>query len=159
VMHLLNELTSRQETPIGTDAHRITTLVVDDSPAFVEVICALLELEPVVDVVGRAADGAEAIQAVAQLHPDLVLMDVHMPYMNGLTASILLTETFPSTKVILMSAEDTPQLRADCQTCGAQAFVYKPNFRKEFAGALEGSDLGVGPCPWSQPRPPGLRFP
>ena len=64
-------------------------------------------------------------------------MDVQMPYMNGLTTALLLSQHFPEIKVILMSADESLQTRIACQSSGARAFVYKPAFRTQFFGALE----------------------
>jgi DNA-binding NarL/FixJ family response regulator len=116
---------------------QIRTLVVDDSPDFLEVVCGLLGLEDCIEIVGTAADGSGAIQAASDLHPDVVLMDVQMPYMNGLTTTLLLAQHFPEIKVILMSADESLQTRIACQSSGARAFVYKPAFRAQFFGALE----------------------
>ena len=112
-------------------------LVVDDSPDFLDVVCGLLELEDFIEVAGRATDGSGAIQAASDLHPDVILMDVQMPYMNGLTTALLLSQHFPEIRVILMSADESLQTRIACQSSGARAFVYKPVFRTQFFCALE----------------------
>jgi response regulator RpfG family c-di-GMP phosphodiesterase len=67
------------------DPSRIRTVVVDDSPTFLQVACELLELDPAIDVVARAGKGGEAIETVMKTKPDMVLMDVNMPYLDGLT--------------------------------------------------------------------------
>ena len=115
----------------------IRVLVVDDSPDFLDVVCGLLELEDFIEVVGTATDGSGAIQSTSDLDPDVILMDVQMPYMNGLTTALLLSQHFPGIKVILMSADESLQTRIACQSSGARAFVYKPAFRTQFFGALE----------------------
>lgn len=112
-------------------------VVVDDSPDFLEVVCGLLALEDFIEVVGTAADGSGAIQAAADLHPDVILMDVQMPYMNGLTTALLLSQHFPAVKVVLMSADESLQTRIACQSSGAHAFIYKPAFRAQLFSALE----------------------
>jgi DNA-binding NarL/FixJ family response regulator len=114
---------------------------VDDSPLFLEAVCALLELNPEIEIVGVAADGVNAIEVVSSLLPELVLMDVDMPYLDGLNAALLISTRFPSIRVVLMSAEDSDELRADCQACGAAAFVHKLYFLQQFSYALESVDL------------------
>lgn len=114
-------------------------VVVEDSPTLLHAICALLEIEEGIEIVGRAADGEEAMEAVESVHPEFVLMDVSMPRMNGLVATKLLARHFPGTRVFLMSSEDSPQLREECLACGALAFVYKPSFRKELLAAIQAS--------------------
>jgi CheY-like chemotaxis protein len=124
----------RDELP-HLESHKLRAVVVDDSPNFIQVICALMELEEAVDVVGRATNGADAIQAVAHLQPDLVVMDVQMPLLDGLVAASFLWQQF-GTAIILMSGDESPQLREECLASGAVAFIYKPNFREEFMPAL-----------------------
>jgi DNA-binding NarL/FixJ family response regulator len=63
-------------------------------------------------------------------------MDVSMPGLDGLAATALLAEMSPAPVVVLMSSEDTPQLRSDCWRAGAFGFVYKPNFRADFEAVL-----------------------
>lgn len=116
---------------------RLRTVVVDDSETFLEVTCDLLDLEDVIDLVAAASDGVEAISTVARLKPALVLMDVSMPGLDGLAATALIAEMSPAPIVVLMSSEDTPQLRSDCLRAGAFDFVYKPNFRDELYAVLQ----------------------
>ena len=120
----------------GAEVKRIRTVVVDDSPGFLQVACALLELEPLIDLIARASKGGEAIETVMKLQPDLVLMDVHMPYLDGLTLAGFFASRFPAARVILMSGENTPELREACQGSGALGFISKENLRQEFTAAL-----------------------
>lgn len=82
----------------------IRTLVVDDTPDILQVICALLSTDDRIEIIGRATDGSEALEAVGSLRPDLVLMDVQMPIMDGLTAATLIRLKFPEASIVLMSA-------------------------------------------------------
>ena len=116
---------------------RIRTVVVDDSPTFLQVACALLELDPLIDLVARAGKGGEAIETVFKVQPDLVLTDVHMPYLDGLTLAWFFTRRFPAARVVLMSADNTPELREACEAAGAFDFVHKENFREEFGAILQ----------------------
>lgn len=104
----------------------IRTLVVDDTPAVLEVICALLEMEDCVEIVGRATDGSEALEAVLSLRPDMVVMDVQMPNMDGLTAGELIHSEFPEVYIVLMSADPSYHKKA-CGS-GADAFIDKLEF-------------------------------
>jgi two-component system response regulator YesN len=72
-----------------------------------------------------------------KLKPDLVLMDVHMPYLDGLTLAWFFAQRFPTARVVLMSTDNTPELREACEQSGALDFVHKENFREEFRAALE----------------------
>jgi DNA-binding NarL/FixJ family response regulator len=113
------------------------TLVVDDSLTILHAICSLLEHHEIVEVVGRAESGQETIDAVGELHPDLVLMDADMPGMSGLRASLLLSQASLAPKIVLMSMDTTPQFRRACSACGAYAVIYKPKFLSELARLIE----------------------
>lgn len=119
------------------DHFRIRLVIVDDSPELLEIFCNVLRSQHALEIVGRARDGSEAVEMTATLNPDLVLMDVQMPRMDGLSAAVVIALHFPNTCVVLMSGDDSPQLRAESRACGAQAFIYKPNFNNEIAGTLE----------------------
>ncbi|HLJ86570.1 MAG TPA: response regulator transcription factor [Candidatus Angelobacter sp.] len=123
----------------SADKHSIATriLVVDDSPTILHAICSLLEQEPTLEIIGKAEDGEQAIDAVVGLSPEVVLMDVSMPRMNGLRATKVLSERFPAIPILLMSIEDSPLLRAKCQASGAYAFIYKPRFRKQLLAVIQ----------------------
>jgi two-component system, NarL family, response regulator DesR len=126
-----------QEPLQEAGSKRIRTVVVDDSPTFLQVACELLELDPVIDLVARAGKGGEAIETVLKLQPDLVLMDVHMPYLDGLTLAWFFARRFPGSRVVLMSTDGSPELRDACETAGAFDFVHKENFREEFGAVLQ----------------------
>jgi two-component system, NarL family, invasion response regulator UvrY len=130
--------------------NKLRAIVVDDSLTILHAICSLLEHHEIVDVVGRAESGSETIDAVLNLHPDLVLMDADMPGMSGLRASLLLSQISPATRVVLMSMDTTPQFRNACCGCGACGLIYKPKFLSELAQLLEGR-----PQQWHEtfPRP------
>lgn len=117
-------------------SNAIATVVVDDSERILDIICALLESNGAV-VVGRAADGVQALEAVAKLRPDLLVMDIDMPRLNGMQATAILAEHFPDMKIILMSAEDSPKLRRQCNLSGAHAFTCKINFMEGITSAME----------------------
>ena len=125
-----------QQPADSTGAKRVRTVVVDDSEMFLQVACELLELDPLVDVIARAEKGGQAIETVMKLKPDLVLIDVHMPYLDGLTLAWFFTHRIPSARVVLMSSDNTPELRQACQDSGALDFVHKENFRSDFHAAL-----------------------
>ena len=91
---------------------RLRTLVVDDSLTILHAICSLLEHHRIVEVIGRAKSGREAIGKVTDLRPDLVLMDADMPGMSGLRAAILVSQTSPRTRTVVMSMDASPQFRA-----------------------------------------------
>ena len=81
----------------------VKVLVVDDHAILRDGIRSLLESQEDVEVVGEAGDGIEALEFTAKLHPDIVLMDISMPKMNGLEATRLIKERFPHVKVLIFN--------------------------------------------------------
>jgi DNA-binding NarL/FixJ family response regulator len=126
--------------------------VVDDSLTILHAICSLLEHQDIVEVVGRAESGPETIEAVSSLRPDVVLMDADMPGMSGLRTALLLSQTSPETRIVLMSMDTTPQFRRACSGCGAHAVIYKPKFLSELAHVL-----GQAPHEWQKSFPRARR--
>ena len=124
-----------EQVPLAPTRKR--TLVVDDSETILHAICSLLEHHDVVEVAGRAESGAQAIDVVLELKPDLILMDADMPGMSGLRTTLLLSQMAAGTDVILMSMDTSPRFRAACAGCGAKAVIYKPRFLPELSALLE----------------------
>jgi DNA-binding NarL/FixJ family response regulator len=123
--------------PVPQAPTRRRTLVVDDSETILHAICSLLDYHNLVEVAGRAESGTQAVDAVLELKPDLVLMDADMPGMSGLRTALLLSQMAPGTEVILMSMDTSPRFRAACAGCGAKAVIYKPKFLRELSVLLE----------------------
>ncbi len=127
--------TGRKPAPLPAAKKR--TLVVDDSATILHAICTLLEHHEIVEIAGRAEGGQEAIDAVLELKPELVLMDADMPGMSGLRTALLLSQMLPETGIILMSMDTSAQFRAACAGCGANAVIYKPKFLRELSTLLQ----------------------
>ncbi|MDI6689518.1 MAG: response regulator transcription factor [Actinomycetota bacterium] len=104
---------------------QIKVLVVDDDALFRRVLCESLELEKDIQVVGEAANGEEAISKAQELIPDVILMDVKMPKMNGAAATRYIKSKEPKIKVIMLSAYVDKQLIAESLQAGANAYLLK----------------------------------
>lgn len=104
---------------------RIRLLLVDDEPAVRRGLRMWLETEPDVDVVGEAGDGETAIALAQELDPNVVLMDVEMPVMDGISATAALQEGPEAPAVIVLSIHDDHETRQRSQRAGASAFVAK----------------------------------
>jgi DNA-binding NarL/FixJ family response regulator len=100
-------------------------LIVDDQPAVRFGLKMQLALEPGWAVVGEASNGEEALLLAGKLHPDLVLMDVRMPGMDGLVATERLLAQQPDCRVVILSIQDDCDTRARADAAGAGAFVAK----------------------------------
>lgn len=109
----------------GKTGKRIRTLVVDDSATARCAVCSLLELQPGIEVVGSAADGYQALDRINALHPDLILMDIQMPNLNGLEVMERLREQHSLARVIMISIHGGAETEARCKECGADGFVSK----------------------------------
>jgi DNA-binding NarL/FixJ family response regulator len=101
-------------------------LVVDDSFRFLKALCAHLQTEPLFQVVGTAMGGAEALHMAELLGPDLVLMDLNMPVMDGLQATAILRRRVPNMRIIIMTMEHPAAAEVKVRTHGAQGFIWKP---------------------------------
>ena len=112
----------------------IQTLIVDDSPRSRAGLRALLATSPEVEVVGEAASGSEAVEQVAQHHPDAVLMDVRMPGMDGLAATRCIKKKWPQIRVVLLTMYDS--YRQEAQAAGAEAYLIKGCSLDELINAL-----------------------
>jgi two-component system nitrate/nitrite response regulator NarL len=94
-------------------------VVVDDSPQYRRVICNLLEKQPNMQVVAEAEDGLYAVQAVEKHKPDVVLMDVSMPVLNGIDATWIIKSKFPDIRVIILSMHDVDSISETACKAGA----------------------------------------
>jgi DNA-binding NarL/FixJ family response regulator len=102
---------------------RCSVLLADDYPGMTTAIARLLR--PFFDVVGQVSDGLELFAAATRLRPDVVVMDLRMPGLNGLDACRRLKAEIPDVRVILYTAADDDRLRARALAMGASAFVPK----------------------------------
>ncbi len=114
----------------------IRLLLVDDQRLVRDGIEAMLSIEPDLEVVGTADNGEVAIEQVAALQPDVVLMDVRMPVMNGSAATYIISERFPETKVLVLSTYDDDEYIAQSIKAGAKGYLLKDMPSKELAEAI-----------------------
>jgi len=103
----------------------IRLLLVDDQPAVRRGLGLRLHLEPDIQVVGEASNGREALSLAQVLSPDVVLMDVEMPEMDGIEATVALRIADPQSVVVILSIHDDVETRKRAQAAGAVAFVEK----------------------------------
>ena len=103
----------------------IRLLLVDDQPAVLRGLRLSFQLEPDMQVVGEASTGREAFTLAQTLTPDVVLMDIEMPGMDGLEAAAALVTVVPQSAIVILSIHTDRQTRMRAQTAGAVAFVEK----------------------------------
>mgnify|MGYP000203293175 CR=1 FL=1 len=112
-------------------------LIVDDHPLTREALASLLEQHGF-EVVGQAGDGEEAIATAARLRPDLVLLDLTMPGMNGLTALPLVREAAPECEVVVLTASGTEENLLGAIRAGAAGYLLKSEAPERIAAFLRG---------------------
>ena len=115
---------------------QIRVLIADDHPVFRDGLASLLATQPDVDVVGTAGDGAEAVGLATELAPDVVVMDLQMPEMNGIDATRVLAESMPAVRVLVftMGEEDGTVLAA--MRAGARGYLVKGASQEEVVRAI-----------------------
>jgi DNA-binding NarL/FixJ family response regulator len=114
----------------------IQLLLVDDQNLVCQGLKAILSQEEDFQVVGTAENGEAAIELTEALHPDIVLMDVRMPIMNGLDATQIICQKFPDTKVLVLSTFDDDQYIADSMRAGAKGYLIKDMPSDELAQTI-----------------------
>lgn len=111
-------------------------LVVDDQKTVREILCSNLESEPDLEIVGTAADGEEAIAAISRLQPDVVLLDIVMQETDGLTATRIIAERFPETKILALSSHDSSEYLDRAIEMGAHGYATKDTDVHELVEAI-----------------------
>ncbi|WP_371152764.1 response regulator [Buchananella felis] len=114
----------------------ITVLLVDDQSLMRMGFRMVLDAEDGIEVIGEAADGATAISMVRSLRPDVVLMDVRMPGMNGIDATAQIAAEFPTTKVLILTTFDLDEYAFAGLRAGASGFLLKDTRPAELAEAI-----------------------
>jgi pilus assembly protein CpaE len=107
-------------------ADSIRVLAVDDSPTIRETLAVLIETQPDMELIGSAASGHEAVRRAAELQPDIVLMDIHMPDLDGIQATWLVSSRAPHGAVIMVTSEERIDFLQKAMSAGAQGYVLKP---------------------------------
>jgi DNA-binding NarL/FixJ family response regulator len=121
----------------GTDG-QVTVVVADDQPLMRAALSGCLDVEDDLQVVGQAANGAEAVELAGALQPDVVVMDIRMPVMDGITATRRITAagTGPPTRVLLMTTFDGDAHIVEGLRAGASGFLVKDSTPEELAHAV-----------------------
>jgi DNA-binding NarL/FixJ family response regulator len=115
----------------------VRVLIADDQRVVREGLAMVLGLLPDVDVVGAASDGFEAVALAAELHPDIVLMDLRMPRCDGVEATRLLVEREPATKVVILTTYADDKSVIDALRAGARGYLTKDAGGEEIREALQ----------------------
>jgi DNA-binding NarL/FixJ family response regulator len=138
---------------------RTRVLVVDDNERYGAMLCRFVASHPGIEVVGRAANGGEAIAMVSLLEPDMVLMDVCMPGIDGIAATRAVTAMRNPAKVILLTAHRSADSEQQCLNAGASGFLRKSDADGQLIEMIRGlsavvseADCAIGAG--EDPEPP-----
>jgi DNA-binding NarL/FixJ family response regulator len=121
---------------------RITIVVVDDHPVVRNGLVALLRTIPGFEVVGEAADGDAAVQVAAEHEPDVVLMDVRMPGMDGIEATRRIRQQTPGSRVLILTMHDDDATVFTAMKAGAQGYLLKEAEQDDIVRAVHGVVAG-----------------
>jgi DNA-binding NarL/FixJ family response regulator len=121
---------------------QIRLLIAEDQPMIRKALVALLELEPDMMIVAHAADGAEAIRAARAFHPNVVLMDVKMPRIDGIAATRAILQEDPEIQVIVLTTFETDDLVFEAILAGARAYLLKDAPENEILAAIRAAARG-----------------
>jgi DNA-binding NarL/FixJ family response regulator len=127
-------------------------LIVDDQLLFAEMLTLALELDGPFEVVGHAKNGREAIELAAWLRPDVVVMDIQMPVLDGIAATPLVLAAAPGTRVVVVSSSDAPEDPVRAREAGAAAFLGKNASSEDLVRSIERVAFQVVPL---RPRASG----
>ncbi|GII84008.1 DNA-binding response regulator [Sphaerisporangium siamense] len=123
----------------------VRVLVVDDQRLVRESIASLLDIEPGISVAGVAADGHEAVEKATELTPDVVLMDVRMPGLDGVRAAAVIARRLPACRVLMLTTFDDEEYVVEAMRSGACGYLLKDLPARELAGAVRLAHAGVTP--------------
>ncbi|MGL5930537.1 MAG: response regulator [Dermatophilaceae bacterium] len=131
------------ENPSSTASSPVTVLVVDDQGLVRDGLVSLLSVQDGIEVVGDAADGAEAVEQAVSLQPQVVLMDARMPVMDGVAATAALRERVPRCRVVILTTFDDRDLVADALEAGAVGYLLKDLPAHDLAQAVKLTAAGM----------------
>lgn len=103
----------------------LRVMVVDDNAMVRQALCNILRQEPGIDVVAEASNGSDGVRLARELRPDLVLMDITLPTVNGFDATRLIKNDLPDTPILIVSQFDSPAFMRESLAAGASGFIAK----------------------------------
>jgi len=128
--------------PSKMETSSVRILVVEDFEPFRTLVRAILEKNPRLHIIAEVTDGLDAVQKAAGLKPDLILLDIGLPMLNGLDAARLIRKLAPDSKILFVSQEPSIEVVDDVRTLGASGYVVKTRLGSDLLTAVEAVLLG-----------------
>ena len=114
----------------------IRIIIADDYPAIRRILCDMLESHPDIKIIGEVGNGKDAIECCLELSPDIAIVDVNMPVMNGIEAAIQIASQLPQVKVLALSGDPDPNYVRGMLEAGASGYVLKDYIFEELVNAV-----------------------
>lgn len=127
---------------VGAHVPSVRVLVVEDNEQFQQVVCSMLETRPELQVIGRVSDGLEAVHKAEELQPDLIVLDIGLPSLNGIDAARQIRKLCPNSKILFLSQESSADMVEEALRLGALGYVVKAHAGTELLGAVEAVSQG-----------------
>jgi DNA-binding NarL/FixJ family response regulator len=115
----------------------LSVLVAEDYEPFRRLICSMLGKKPELRIVGEATDGLQAVRKAGELKPDLILLDIGLPTINGIEAACRMSRLVPAAKILFVSQNNDPDLVEAVLSNGAKGYVRKENVRTDLLPAID----------------------
>jgi DNA-binding NarL/FixJ family response regulator len=124
------------------EVDQITVLLAEDHAAYRKSLKLLVESGGDIEVIGEAKNGCEAVRLNKSLHPEVIVMDIAMPLLNGLQATRQIMETSPATKVLILSSHSDPEYIEQAMVLGASGYLLKQSAADVLAQAIREVSMG-----------------
>ncbi len=134
---------SATKPPLRNDAARdeskqsVRILVVDDHEQFRQFLCSMLQKKSEWQVIAEASDGLQAVHKAEELQPDLILLDIGLPKLNGIEAARLIRKLAPDSKILFLSQEDSAEVVQEALSVGARGYIFKAYVGSELLFAVD----------------------
>ena len=122
---------------VGQPLSSIRILITDDSADWRRQVRLVLQARPEWKIISEASDGLEAIQKAQDLKPEIILLDIGLPKLNGIEAARQIRQLSPSSKIVFLSQDNDPDVVQAALGTGAQGYVYKTDVRSDFLPAIQ----------------------
>jgi DNA-binding NarL/FixJ family response regulator len=122
---------------------QVRVLIVEDNEPFRRFVSSMLRQQPNLQIVGEEQDGLQAIRQAEALQPDLILLDIGLPGLNGLEAARKIGDVAPIAKIVFLTQESSPDMVEEAFALGAQGYLLKTQAGSELLAALEAVSQGL----------------